>query len=165
MTIGAPSAYTEEIAEEILRRMCEGESINSICKDPHIPARSTVMLWVATDREGFSDKYARAMEARAHFWAEEILDIADNASNDYIERNDPDNPGYITNGEAVSRSKLRVDSRKWMLSKLLPKFSDKQTIDHMSSDRSMTPKASLDVSKLSTSALAEILAAQDQSEK
>jgi hypothetical protein len=52
-----------------------------------------------------------------------------------------------------------------MLSKLLPKFSDKQTIDHTSSDRSMTPKPSLDVSKLSTSALAEILAAQDQSEK
>lgn len=44
-------------------------------------------------------------------------------------------------------------------------YSDKVEQDHTSSDRSMTPKPSLDVSKLSTSALAEILAAQDQSEK
>ncbi len=129
---GRPSAYTEEIATEILSRMAGGESVKSICDDAHIPARSTVMLWVAEDREGFSDRYAKACQARAHYWADELLDIADDGSNDWMERTDPDGNiiGFVVNGEAVSRSKLRVDSRKWLLSKMLPKFADKQEIQH-----------------------------------
>ncbi len=41
---------------------------------------------------------------------------------------------------------------------------DRQTIDLKSSDGSMTPRPSIDVSKLSTTALAEILAARDAAE-
>lgn len=129
---GRPSAYTEEIAVEILSRMASGESVKAICDDEHMPARSTVMLWVADDREGFSDRYAKACQARAHYWADELLDIADDGSNDWMERTDAEGNhiGYSLNGEAVSRSKLRVDSRKWLLSKMLPKFADKQEINH-----------------------------------
>lgn len=129
---GRPSSYSEDIALEILSRMAGGESVKSICDDHHIPARSTVMLWVAENREGFSDRYAKACQARAHYWADELLDIADDGSNDWMERCDPDGNviGYSVNGEAVSRSKLRVDSRKWLLSKMLPKFADKQEISH-----------------------------------
>ena len=42
---------------------------------------------------------------------------------------------------------------------------DKQILDLKSSDGSMTPRAALDVSKLSASAMAEILAAKDASER
>lgn len=128
-----PSVYSDEVAVEILQRMCNGESVKSICNDDHMPARSTVMLWVAEDREGFSDKYAMAAEARAHYWADELLDIADDASNDYMMKNDPENPGYITNGETLARSRLRVDSRKWLLSKMLPRYADRQEIKHSGS--------------------------------
>lgn len=129
---GRPSVYTEEIAVEILSRMACGESVKSICNDDHIPARSTVMLWVAENREGFSDRYATAAEARAHYWADELLDIADDGTNDWMEINDQEGScvGYRVNGEAVSRSKLRVDSRKWLLSKMLPRYADKQEIAH-----------------------------------
>ena len=124
---GAPTAYTEKLAQAICRRMADGESVNSICKDPKMPARSTVMLWVASDREGFSDRYEAACTARTHVWADELLDIADDGSNDWMERagKDGESQGYQVNGEAIQRSRLRVDTRKWLLSKLLPRYSDR----------------------------------------
>lgn len=57
--------------------------------------------------------------------SDDIMDIADNGTNDFMEREDPDNPGYAVNGEALGRSRLRVDTRKWFMSKVLPKFKDK----------------------------------------
>lgn len=127
-----PSKYSKELAKKIIARICCGESLRSICQADGMPSRSTVMLWAAEDREGFSDHYAKACEARAHYWADELLDIADDGSNDYMERTgkDGESGGYQVNGEAIARSRLRVDSRKWLLSKMLPKFADKQEIKH-----------------------------------
>lgn len=140
MTIGRPTAYTEEIAAEILRRMACGESVRSICQSDDMPAISTVMLWSATDREGFSERYANACSARAHYWADELLDIADDGRNDWMERQgDDDNEAYVVNGEAIQRARLRVDTRKWLLSKMLPRYADKAAVDHTSSDGSMSP--------------------------
>ena len=132
---GRPTVYSLEVADLILGKIAEGMSVREICKADDMPARSTVMLWIAQDREGFSDRYARACEARAHYWADEILDIADDGHNDWIERLDADGEviGWRENGEAVSRSRLRVDSRKWLLSKMLPKYSDRHEIKHTGS--------------------------------
>ena len=129
---GRPTLYNKELADFILAQIAGGLSVSEICRLPDMPVRSTVMLWVAQDREGFSDRYAKACEARAHYWADEILDIADDAQNDWMERTDTEggNIGWKENGEALGRSKLRVDSRKWLLSKLLPQYSDKQEIKH-----------------------------------
>jgi hypothetical protein len=121
MSNGRPSKYTPELAAKIIARMCEGESLRSICRDATMPVISTVMLWVATDREGFSEQYAKGCEARAHYWADEMLDIADDGANDYMQREGKE---YV-NGEAIARSRLRVDTRKWLLSKMLPKYADK----------------------------------------
>jgi hypothetical protein len=58
--------------------------------------------------------------------ADEICDIADDASNDYMESGDD---GVKYNGDAVARSKLRVDARKWVAAKLKPKvYGDKTLI-------------------------------------
>ena len=116
---GRPSAYSTEVASAILARLCAGESLRAICRDDDMPARSTVHLWIVEDREGFSDHYARAMQARAILWADEILDIADDGSNDtYVD----DRGREKTDFDNVQRSRLRVDTRKWMLSKMLPKL-------------------------------------------
>lgn len=124
--VGRPTLYSQELADKICLRMAGGESVNSICKDESMPARSTVMLWAATDREGFSDKYAKACDARAHYWADELLDIADDATNDYMDRIDKEGGTETAlNPEAIARSRLRVDTRKWLLSKMLPRYSDK----------------------------------------
>lgn len=131
-----PRAYKEELAKEIIQRMASGESLRAICADDHMPARSTVMLWVAEDEEGFSDRYEKACYARAHYWADELLDIADDGSNDWMERRDKEDEqiGWRENGEAIQRSRLRVDSRKWLLSKMLPRYADKQAVEHSGPD-------------------------------
>lgn len=140
----ANTTMTPELVDEICTRIAMGESVANICRDESMPARSTVMLWAATDRDGFSDRYEQACKARAMYWADEILDIADDASNDYMEitGKDDDAIGYKVVGEAVQRSRLRVDSRKWLLSKMLDMFADKKTVDVKSSDGSMSPRPS-----------------------
>ena len=137
-----PSILNPKMARDICSRIAAGESLRSICSDEDMPDKSSVMLWVATDRDGFSDQYEKACLARAHFWADELLDIADDGSNDWMERTDKEGEsiGWQVNGDAIQRSRLRVDARKWLLSKMLPKFADKQQIDHTTQgDKLPTP--------------------------
>jgi hypothetical protein len=127
--MGRPSLYTDEIAAEICRRLADGESLNAICRDDHMPNKSTVWAWNVDDREGFSNRYARARELQAQSMADELLEIADDGSNDWMARNGPDDPGYELNGEHVQRSRVRIDTRKWLLSKMLPKvYGDKTQV-------------------------------------
>ena len=106
-----------------------------------MPAESTVRAWALEDREGFSAQYARAREIGYHAMADELMDIADDGRNDWMERRGEEDAGWQANGEHIQRSRLRVDARKWMLSKVLPKvYGDKQEIDHKSSDGSMSPQ-------------------------
>lgn len=114
---GRPSGYSDAIAETICLRLAEGESLKRICEDSDMPSRSMVFRWLHQN-DVFRDKYAQAKERQAQYWAEEILDIADDGTNDYMETSDG---REVLNGEHVQRSKLRIDSRKWLLSKLLPK--------------------------------------------
>jgi len=95
-----------------------------------LPSYSSIMAWLADD-EQILDRYARAKEAQADYMADEILDIADDGTNDWMERKDKDDQGlgWQLNGEHVQRSKLRIESRKWLASKLKPKkYGDKTTI-------------------------------------
>ena len=124
--MGRPTAYSVEMGQAILSRLAEGESLRAICRSEDMPARSTVYAWVMDDVDGFSGQYARAREMQAHSLADDQVDIADNGSNDWMERNDPDNPGWQANGEHLQRSRLRFDARKWAASKILPKvYSDR----------------------------------------
>jgi hypothetical protein len=92
-----------------------------------MPPRTTILGWVVDNREGFADRYARARDLCLEAWSDEIVDVSDNAANDWMVREGKDDsPGYVFNGEHVNRSRLRVDSRKWLLSKLKPeKYGDK----------------------------------------
>jgi hypothetical protein len=95
-----------------------------------LPSYSSIMAWIDCDSV-LLDRYARAKEAQADFMADEILDIADDATNDWMERKDKDERGigWMLNGEHVQRSRLRIESRKWLASKLKPKkYGDKTTI-------------------------------------
>lgn len=126
--IGRPLVYRREIADEICRRLADGESLRTICLDDIMPHRSTVYDWLLKSDENeeyarFADHYARAREFQADSHADEIQDIADDGSNDWMESHDKDGKliGWKVNGEAIQRSKLRVDARKWTASKLKPK--------------------------------------------
>ena len=122
--------YTPELAAEICRRLAEGQSLKTICDDPAMPCRRLVNTWVSDDVNGFAAQYARARDVGLDTVADDILDIADDGRNDWMEKADPDNPGYQFNGEHFQRSRLRVDSRKWYLSKLAPKrYGEKSSLE------------------------------------
>jgi hypothetical protein len=102
-----------------------------------MPAKSTVMLWLVDgEHQRFSDQYAKARHIQAETLADELFDIADDGTNDWMKRHGKDGEeSYILNGEAVARSRLRVDTRKWFLSKVLPKFADKQEKEPADNDK------------------------------
>lgn len=157
--IGRPSSFTQEMADAICERIADGESLRSICGGDDMPAKATVFRWLAA-HESFRDQYARAKEAQAEALADEIVDIADDGQNDWMERNAEDNAGWVANGEALQRSRLRVDARKWVASKLLPKkYGDAVKHEHSGPDGG--PIQTIDPTKLSTKTLAELLAARN----
>lgn len=80
-------------------------------------------------------QYARAKDCQLWKLSDDIIEIADDDSDDAIFIGSDDESGEsarrVMNSEFVQRSKLRVDARKWVLSKLMPKvFGDKITNEH-----------------------------------
>ena len=129
--VGRPTDYSQEKASLICSRMAEGESLRSICRDDSMPALSTVFLWVTKHSE-FSEQYKLAMASRADAMFEDMIDIADDGRNDYIVSGEGEER---FNTEHVQRSRLRLDTRKWMLSKMLPKkYGDKIIDDPVGND-------------------------------
>ncbi len=120
--------YTPEIAEEILERLADGESLASICSRDGMPSRGAVNHWVLNDHEGFASRYACAREAGLMTLADDILVISDDGRNDTYKDEDGKER---TDQDVVQRSRLRVDSRKWILSKLMPKqYGDRVALEH-----------------------------------
>lgn len=127
---GRPSAYDADVAERILAQLMDGVTLREICRADDMPARSTVQLWAANDIEGFSGRYARAREIQLDEMAEELLEISDDGSNDWmLRKRDDGSTDEVVNHEHISRSKLRVDTRKWLLSKLMAaKYGDRTVL-------------------------------------
>lgn len=121
-------AYDQKEKDEkfsaIFQKMENGASLRSALIDEQISS-STFYKWIEQDAEK-AKQYARACEERADKIADEILDIADFTDRDTIET---DEGAEIPNHEWIQRSKLRVDTRKWLLGKLNPKkYGDKLDI-------------------------------------
>ena len=114
-----------EILEKVAKGLSEGIPLREMCREEGMPSFVAVYDWIAADKEWIL-RIARAREFGADAIAEDCLKIADNASNDWMENNDPENPGYRLNGEHIQRSKLRVETRLKLLAKWSPKkYGDK----------------------------------------
>ena len=123
---GRPAAYSAEIAEWILDGLSDGRTLLDICDDEGLPTSRTVHSWVTENREGFAARYHRAREIGCHTVADEILAIADDSRTDWVlrrtEAGKPDGPvEVIFDHEHVRRCRLRIDARRWLLSKILPR--------------------------------------------
>lgn len=119
-------AYSEEQKTEIVNRICEhiscGLSLRKALKEVKPTVSSiTFYEWIDNDKEKLK-QYARACEERTEAMADEIIEISDYSANDTITTEKGDMP----DNEWINRSKLRVDTRKWLMSKLQPKkYGDK----------------------------------------
>lgn len=78
---------------------------------------STFFEWLKEDEEK-SKRYARACEVREEGLFDEMLDIADESNLDYKVS---EQGNIVIDGQAVQRSKLRIETRQWMLGKMNPK--------------------------------------------
>ena len=121
-TIKPRITFSEELISTIFSRVSSGESINKICSTPDMPNRKSFFEWVQNN-EDVQRRYQLAIIARTDFYAEEIIEIADDGSKDtYLDGDGNER----TDNEVVARAKLRIDARKWFVSKMNPKkYGDK----------------------------------------
>lgn len=114
--------FSKDIAERICDDLASGMTLRQVCRQEGMPTPQAVILWVNEDRCGFAEQYARAREIGYKVMADELLDIADNGANDWMQRE-----GFaVPDHEHIARSRARLDTRKWLLSKALPKiYGDK----------------------------------------
>lgn len=99
-----PTIYTKKLGNIICKRIEAGKSLRKIVKDKKMPCSSTIFNWLLDeDKKDFLEHYEKAKNIQAENMFDELLEIADEK------------------GKDVMRARLRVDTRKWYLSKVLPK--------------------------------------------
>lgn len=131
--------FSQEIADEI----CDVISSTSIglrrlrkkAAYKHWPNQSTVYDW-RKKYPSFDEQYTRAKVQQAQVLADEVLEIADNSTKDY----DIVEGKLKTNMENINRAKLRIDTRKWLLSKVLPKIYGDKILEEKSIDNTLLEK-------------------------
>jgi hypothetical protein len=103
--------YSREISDAICTRMSEGESLRGICRDPGMPTEGAVRGWAVRDVDGFGERYRAARQLLLEYWADQIVDIADDGDLDPRDR------------------QIRTGVRQWLMSKLAPRrYGDKVQI-------------------------------------
>lgn len=119
--------YNPEIGHSICLLIAEGKSLRSICEAEGMPSKTTVMRWLQDDDKAeFRDQYARARESQAEHYLDEIIEIADDCTDDVEKIITQHGEDYRIKQSAIARARLQIDTRKWTMSKLAPKkYGDK----------------------------------------
>lgn len=97
--------YTLATREELLKRLAESGSLRAVCKAADMPSADTVHAWLQQD-PAFAQAYARARQVGVMLFADETLEIAD----------------AKMNPQDVAQAKLRVETRRWLAERMLPKL-------------------------------------------
>ena len=115
-----PTKFNKKMADRICTLIAEGWSLRNIAALEDMPAKSNMLEWIRT-KPAFQDQYTRAKRAAIDMYADELLDIADDASNDWMIRQFGDREEEVFNSEHYKRSELRVKTRQWLMQVLKPK--------------------------------------------
>jgi hypothetical protein len=125
-----PMPYDQAVADAICDRLTEGRTLSKIATDDDMPSAATIYRWLGATPT-FREQYARAREHQMNAWSDEVLDISDDGSGDLITRARADGSDEeVVDHENIARSRLRVDTRKFLMARLAPKvYGDKVEID------------------------------------
>ena len=99
--------YTRYLADIVCDRMTEGESLRAICRDVGMPSEGAVRGWAVRDVDGFGDRYRAARLLLMDFWADQIVDIADDGELDPRDR------------------QIRTGVRQWIMSKVSRSYGER----------------------------------------
>jgi hypothetical protein len=119
--VGRPTIKTDVLKNELCRLIAEdGLSARKACITVGLTFQ-TFWEWLSKDKE-FTEQYTRAKELQAENYADQIVEIADEPPELVV-----DDAGAARIDSAfVQHQKIRIDSRKWVASRLLPKkYGDK----------------------------------------
>lgn len=109
--------FSEEVFADMLERIACGEAVSKICDEAGFPSRKTFYGWVLRN-DDLRERYEVALVARHYALADETLEIADEPVGSL--------ESGATDSGAVQKQRLQVDTRKWLLSKMVPKkYGDK----------------------------------------
>ncbi len=117
---GRPTKYNDMLAKEICDTIASSsKGTKKLCSEhSHWPCQDTLFTWLKTYPE-FSESYAKAKICQIELLVDEILEISDDASQDqYVNEQGI----LVSNPPAINRARLKVDTRKWLASKLVPKL-------------------------------------------
>ena len=153
---GRPPIYTKELADTILFRICEGESLRAITREDDMPNFSTVYKWVLDDEDGFTKRYASAREVQAANYAEWVIEISEEAF-----KVAEGKPGTGEAGAKVMAKKVLADNVKWIAGKLdSPKWGHKTSTELTGKDggaiktesapMELTPELQAELDKIKT---------------
>lgn len=130
--VGRPTVHTPEVVVEIIRRIAEGQTLVEICRDPAMPGRSTVCRWLGDNdprHEEFRQAMAIMRRGNAFFLADEIVEISDDGARDMKTVQRGESEVEVVDTENIQRSKLKVDTRKFIMGKFAPDvFGDRMNI-------------------------------------
>lgn len=123
--LGRPASFTPDLGDVVCERLADGESMRSISRDDSMPCMTTLFKWLRTIPE-FTQQYEKAKLECHNAWFEDIVEISDNeVGNPVLVDDNPividGRPVMFVDSASVGHARLRIDSRKWALSKLMPK--------------------------------------------
>jgi hypothetical protein len=162
-------AYTEKQIEDIFEYVCKeienNRPLRRILMDENTPSSKTFYEWLDNDEKKVK-RYARACEIRSEIIFDEMFDIADDGTNDFVSVDIGEGVEVQKlNTEHLQRSRLRIDTRKWVLSKMNPKkYGDKVALEHESPKGTMSPNTIIDLSNLTDKELLEYEKLQEKIE-
>src|ERR1044072_8664335 len=109
--------------------LTSGRTLTSICADPKFPNYQQIQRLLRCDEE-FKKEFEIARDIFYMYQGDRLLDIADDSRKEYVERTKSDGTPYkVIKKEAVMRAGLRIDTRKWVLCKMLPKMYGAKELD------------------------------------
>jgi hypothetical protein len=124
---------TRAAFNKVCDRIEAGESVKDITADSKKAgiSQSGFYKMMRAGDDGLVERYTHAREVQADRMAEEILEIADDARNDFMVKAGKDGKKTTAfNDEHVRRSHLRIETRKWLAGKHRPKvYGERQTVD------------------------------------
>jgi hypothetical protein len=130
--------WTQELEDVILGELMRGRMLTDICRDPDMPSVMSVHNWRTQDRGGFAARYKQARDIGCETIADEVVDIADDRSQDWIVRTHKDGTtDAFLDPERISRTRTRLEARRWRLSKMQPRtYGDRPDLNasHDSTD-------------------------------